>query len=44
MVETREIVENIDKTPFIEAMDVVYEKHVTSDKLKDLVTRIRAVE
>jgi tripartite ATP-independent transporter DctP family solute receptor len=39
-----EIVENIDKTPFIEAMDVVYEKHVTSDKLKDLVTRIRAVE
>ena len=39
-----EIVENIDKTPFIAAMDVVYEKHVTSDKLKDLVTRIRAVE
>ena len=39
-----EIVENIDKTPFIEAMDVVYKKHVTSDKLKDLVTRIRAVE
>ena len=39
-----EIVDDIDKTPFIDAMDVVYEKHVTSDKLKDLVTRIRAVE
>ncbi|MCF4099346.1 TRAP transporter substrate-binding protein [Maritalea mediterranea] len=39
-----QIVEDIDKTPFIEAMDPVYEKHVTSDKLKDLVQQIRAVE
>ncbi|NIZ12309.1 TRAP transporter substrate-binding protein [Phaeobacter sp. HF9A] len=39
-----EIVENIDKTPFIEAMVPVYEKYVTSDKLKDLVTRIQATE
>ena len=39
-----EVVRDIDKTPFIEAMDPVYEKHVTSDKLRDLVERIRAVE
>ncbi|WP_265517375.1 TRAP transporter substrate-binding protein [Nitratireductor luteus] len=39
-----EIISGIDKTPFIEAMGPVYEKHVTSDKLKDLVERIRAVE
>lgn len=38
-----EIIEDIDKTPFIEAMVPVYEKHVKSDKLKDLVTRIQAV-
>lgn len=38
-----QIVEDIDKTPFIEAMDPVYEKHVTSDKLKKLVEQIRAV-
>ncbi|NJM81377.1 MAG: TRAP transporter substrate-binding protein [Tabrizicola sp.] len=39
-----EIVENVDKTPFIEAMVPVYEKYVTTDKLKDLVTRIQATE
>ena len=39
-----EIVTDIDKTPFIEAMGPVYDKHVTSDKLKDLVARIQAVE
>ncbi|WP_299819247.1 TRAP transporter substrate-binding protein [uncultured Jannaschia sp.] len=39
-----EIVSDIDKTPFIEAMVPVYEKHVTSDKLKDLVERIQATE
>ena len=39
-----EIVDNIDKTPFIEAMVPVYEKHVTSDALRDLVTRIQATE
>ncbi len=39
-----EIVTDIDKTPFIEAMVPVYEKHVTSDKLKDLVERIQATE
>ncbi len=38
------IVNNIDKTPFIEAMKPVYEKYVTSDKLKDLVARIQATE
>ena len=39
-----EIVEDIDKTPFIEAMVPVYEKHVTSDKLKSLVEQIQAVD
>lgn len=39
-----EIVEEIDKAPFMAAMDSVYEKHVTSDKLKDLVSRIRATD
>jgi tripartite ATP-independent transporter DctP family solute receptor len=39
-----EIITDIDKTPFIEAMVPVYEKYVTSDKLKDMVTRIQATE
>ena len=39
-----EIVADIDKTPFIEAMAPVYEKYVTSDALKDLVERIQATE
>lgn len=39
-----EIVTEIDKTPFIEAMVPVYEKYVTSDVLKDLVARIQATE
>jgi TRAP-type C4-dicarboxylate transport system substrate-binding protein len=36
-----EVITEIDKEPFMTAMDSVYEKHVTSDKLKDLVARIR---
>lgn len=39
-----QIIEDIDKTPFIEAMVPVYEKYVTTDKLKDLVARIQATE
>ncbi|WP_394701459.1 TRAP transporter substrate-binding protein [uncultured Roseibium sp.] len=39
-----EVVTEIDKEPFMAAMDTVYEKHVTSDKLKDLVARIRATD
>ena len=39
-----EIVTDIDKTPFMEAMVPVYEKHVTNDKLKALVQQIQAVE
>jgi tripartite ATP-independent transporter DctP family solute receptor len=39
-----EIITDIDKAPFMAAMDSVYEKHVTSDKLKDLVARIRATD
>lgn len=38
------IVKDIDKTPFIDAMKPVYEKYVTSDKLKDMVARIQATE
>ena len=38
------VVTDIDKQPFIDAMKPVYEKHVTSDKLKDLVARIQATE
>ncbi len=33
-----------DKQPFIDAMVPVYERHVTDDRLKDLVARIQAVE
>ena len=33
-----------DKQPFIDAMGPVYDKHVTDDKLKSLVERIRAVQ
>ncbi|MBL4917167.1 TRAP transporter substrate-binding protein [Szabonella alba] len=39
-----EIITDIDKTPFIEAMVPVYEKHVTTDVLRDLVERIQATE
>ena len=39
-----EIITDIDKTPFIEAMKPVYEKYVKSDKLKDMVARIQATE
>jgi tripartite ATP-independent transporter DctP family solute receptor len=39
-----EVVTDIDKQPFIDAMVPVYEKHVTDDNLKDLVARIQAVE
>ncbi|WP_370312348.1 TRAP transporter substrate-binding protein [Sagittula sp.] len=39
-----EIIEDIDKQPFMDAMNAVYDKHVTSDKLKSLVDEIRAVE
>jgi TRAP-type C4-dicarboxylate transport system substrate-binding protein len=39
-----DIVTDIDKTPFIEAMVPVYERYVTTDKLKDLVARIQATE
>lgn len=38
------VISDIDKTPFIEAMAPVYAKHVTSDKMKDLVARIQATE
>jgi len=39
-----EIITDIDKTPFIEAMGPVYEKHVTSEKLKDMVKRIQETQ
>jgi tripartite ATP-independent transporter DctP family solute receptor len=39
-----EIVTEIDKQPFIEAMGPVYEKYVTTPELQSLVERIQAVE
>lgn len=39
-----EIITDIDKTPFIEAMVPVYEKHVTSPLLQQLVADIQAVK
>lgn len=39
-----QVVDNIDKTPFIEAMVPVYQKHANTPKLQDLVTRIQATE
>ncbi len=39
-----EVIKDIDKTPFIEAMVPVYEKYVTSDVLKKMVTDIQATE
>jgi tripartite ATP-independent transporter DctP family solute receptor len=39
-----EVIKDIDKEPLIEAMVPVYEKYVTSEKLKDMVARIQATE
>ena len=39
-----EIITDIDKQPFIDAMKPVYEKHASTPKLKDLVSRIQATE
>ncbi|MBP2233635.1 tripartite ATP-independent transporter DctP family solute receptor [Sinorhizobium kostiense] len=39
-----EVVSDIDKGPFIEAMKPVYDKYVKSEKLKDLVKRIQATQ
>ncbi len=39
-----EIVDKIDKQPFIDAMKPVYDKYVTDATLKDLVARIQATQ
>ena len=39
-----EIIKDIDKTPFIEAMAPVYEKYVTTPESQDLVKRIQETE
>ncbi len=39
-----EVVTDIDKQPFIDAMKPVYDKYLTDPKLKDLATRIQATE
>jgi tripartite ATP-independent transporter DctP family solute receptor len=39
-----EIITDIDKQPFIDAMAPVYEKYADTPKLKDLVARIQATE
>jgi tripartite ATP-independent transporter DctP family solute receptor len=39
-----EVITEINKAPFIEAMVPVYDTYVTTDELKDLVARIQATE
>ncbi|MCB1341682.1 MAG: TRAP transporter substrate-binding protein [Pseudooceanicola sp.] len=39
-----EVITQIDKTPFMEAMAPVYQKYVTSEKLKKMVEDIQATE
>jgi len=39
-----EIIKDVDKTAFIEAMAPVYEKYVTSPEQQDLIERIQATE
>ena len=39
-----QLIKDIDKTPFIEAMVPVYEKYVTSDVLKKMVADIQATK
>ncbi len=39
-----QVIDTIDKTPFIEAMAPVYERHANTPKLKSLVERIQATE
>jgi TRAP-type C4-dicarboxylate transport system substrate-binding protein len=39
-----QIVRDIDKAPFIAAMEPVYAKYVTTPELQDLVARIKATE
>ncbi len=38
------VINEVDKKPFIDAMKPVYDKFVTSDKMKSLVERIRATQ
>ncbi|MFG1396684.1 TRAP transporter substrate-binding protein [Roseixanthobacter pseudopolyaromaticivorans] len=38
------IVNEVDKQPFIDAMKPVYDKFVTTEKMKDLVARIKATQ
>jgi TRAP-type C4-dicarboxylate transport system substrate-binding protein len=39
-----EVIKEVDKQPFIDAMKPVYDKYVTDDHLKDLVARIKATQ
>jgi len=39
-----QVIDNIDKTPFIEAMVPVYQKHAATPALQSLVQRIQATE
>lgn len=39
-----QVIDSIDKTPFIEAMVPVYQKHANTPKLQSLVERIQATE
>ena len=44
MENGNEVIEEIDKQPFIDAMGPVYERFANTPELKDMVKRIQAVE
>ena len=43
MANGNEVIEEVDKQPFIDAMGPVYDQFVTDDALRDLVDRIQAM-
>ena len=44
MAAGAEVIKDVDKTAFIEAMAPVYEKYVTTPEAEDLVKRIPATK
>jgi tripartite ATP-independent transporter DctP family solute receptor len=44
MANGNEVIDNVDKQPFIDAMGPVYERFANTPELKDLVKRIQAVK
>ncbi len=44
MANGNEVIDNVDKQPFIDAMGPVYERFANTPELKDLVKRIQVVK